>query len=417
MKKNFYYGLAFMFSLGILSSCSNEDENEDNEKLELLKELNTSFKTNDEENKLELTYSEASLLGKTATFTSTDGKTATIELAGNTITELNAILGTDLVMPGVVPGETTTTLKVELVEDDGDSFSFEGTDEANGRTINYKGEIEKGKLTLDLNVVLEKNELTGSTWNLKPTIYEDFWGTEQLNSTPISLKWESEKIFDLGFAKLNPGEMMAITLGLVTFDNGAGTKINAHKAIANLLQSLTFMPDGNVVAKYSDADNLASPVWQDSPLNLVHYIVKEGKVYAFLNIDAIIALSKDTEASSKSASSIMPEVMKIIIPKLPKLIPMLSNGIPLGYRIEEGTTGTKKFSVFIDNELGMILKEIIIEVLQNEEIVTALKEMMANDPEFGSMASMAKPIFTQGPEVFGSTTQIELGLNFDEPAK
>ncbi len=418
MKKNFYYGLAFILSLGVFSSCSDDnngnENNKDKGKLELLEKLNTSFKTNDETKKLELTYSEAPMLGKTATFTSKDGITATIELTGNTITELKPVLGTDLVMPGVIPGETTTTLNVELTDNGEKGFAFKGKDEANGRIINYNGEIVEGKMTLSLNAELKKNDLTGSTWNLEPLILEDNgWGDQTIKSSPISIKWETEKKFmDL----LSPEHFFNIIIQFPLINDGKDNKINVHTAITNSLKSLSFQPDGNIIAKYSDAKNLTSPVWQDSPLNLIHYTVKEGKIYAFLNVEAIMALAKSEQASSKSSSAIVPELMKIILPKLPEIIPMLSNGIPLGYKIE-GDTPEKKFTVFIDNEVGMILNEIIIEVFKNKDLVAAIKEMMKYDPIFGSMTEMADPIFEQGAEVFGSTTQIELGLKFDEPTK
>lgn len=418
MKKNFYYGLAFILSLGVFSSCSDDnngnENNKDKDKLELLEKLNTSFKTNDETKKLELTYSEAPMLGKTATFTSKDGITATIELTGNTITELKPVLGTDLVMPGVIPGETTTTLNVELTDNGEKGFAFKGKDEANGRIINYNGEIVEGKMTLSLNAELEKNDLTGSTWNLRP--YDMY-----KQKGPFNLTWETEKKINIelfpGFKiEQTPTFFLGTIVNLGLFDTGNKVKLSMNDAIAKLLQSLSFQPDGNIIAKYSDAKNLTSPVWQDSPLNLIHYTVKEGKIYAFLNVEAIMALAKTEQASSKSSSAIVPELMKIILPKLPEIIPMLSNGIPLGYKIE-GDTPEKKFTVFIDNEVGMILNEIIIEVFKNKDLVAAIKEMMKNDPDFASMAGMADPIFEQGAEVFGSTTQIELGLNFDEPTK
>lgn len=418
MKKNFYYGLAFILSLGVFSSCSDDnngnENNKDKDKLELLEKLNTSFKTNDETKKLELTYSEAPMLGKTATFTSKDGITATIELTGNTITELKPVLGTDLVMPGVIPGETTTTLNVELTDNGEKGFAFKGKDEANGRIINYNGEIVEGKMTLSLNAELEKNDLTGSTWDLRP--YDILNG-----KYPFNLTWETEKKINIelfpGFnTEQTPTLLLRTIVSLGLFDTGNKVKLSMSDAIAKLLQSLSFQPDGNIIAKYSDAKNLTSPVWQDSPLNLIHYTVKEGKIYAFLNVEAIMALAKTEQASSKSSSAIVPELMKIILPKLPEIIPMLSNGIPLGYKIE-GDTPEKKFTVFIDNEVGMILNEIIIEVFKNKDLVAAIKEMMKNDPDFASMAGKADPIFEQGAEVFGSTTQIELGLNFDEPTK
>lgn len=51
------------------------------------------------------------------------------------------------------------------------------------------------------------------------------------------------------------------------------------------------MKDGNIVASYSEAADMAAPNFKDSPLNMVQYAVKNGKLYLYLNVEAIMAVA------------------------------------------------------------------------------------------------------------------------------
>ena len=133
--------MGFILLLGLFTSCDNDD-------LEGLgKGANGSFSGD----KLALTYSGVPMQGKQATFYTSDGKKATIRLAGlldlSTLFPSAGIPSVAMMVPGVVPGEVETDLKnVPLtLSADGNSYTFEGTDQKNGRELTYKGEVSANK--------------------------------------------------------------------------------------------------------------------------------------------------------------------------------------------------------------------------------------------------------------------------------
>lgn len=378
--------------MSLFTACSDDDENNFP-----TDEVNTTFTSTDASNQLLLTYSGEPMLGKSVTFNTTDGKTATIVLKGAGLSLTRSTNTPTLANPSVIPGETTTTLTVTLVPVGVTGYTFEGKDEANNRTIAYKGAIEKGKLSLALDVKIA-NELIG-TWNLYPY---DPWG----DVFPINLTWESSKKFALdlfGFGQItemHPGNLLSFMSAINMIGD---EKLSLQGAMAALLKDVTFRADGNIEASYSEASSLANPTWVKSPLNIAQYYVKDNKLYLLLNIDAIMA----TVATSKAQTKI--DIVDIL-PQLMELLPMLSTGIPLGYSIDDkGALG-----VYIEKDLGMKLVNILLPLLQDEEIIAAIMESVNSNPVFAAYAALTQEILQQLPEVAAGTTKMELGLNFVE---
>lgn len=396
MKKNLFYAFALIGSMGLFAACSEEGEKGVDK--ELLEELNTTFTTSDASNQFTLTYSDAPMAGKTATFNSADGKTAQIVLAGTTMSQLKPLLGVDLVNPGVVPGETSTTLNVNLTPVGETGFAFEGTDEANGRSLAYKGTIEKGKLVMDVKVTMADNELTG-TWNLYQKV-------EGETTYPIRMKWGSSAPL---FGFMEPGALLEIVAQLPLIGEG-DNKQSLITVISGLLQNITFAADGNIIASYSDAADMATPDWKKSPANMVQYVVKDGMVYVYLNIDAIMSAAITPQTSTKALD--LSSILGILLPKLPEIAPMLTSGIPLGYTIDDnGMLG-----VYIEEtKLGAILVDIMLELLSNEEVIAAIKEMVANTPGMEEMAGLLDQVLPLLPATIEGTTEMEIGLNFTKP--
>lgn len=403
MKKNLFYAFALIGSMSLFTACS-DDDNKGGVNKELLEELNTTFTTGNESASFALTYSDASMVGKTATFNSADGKTATIVLAGTTMSQLKSTLGVELVNPGVVPGETSTTLNVNLTPVGETGFAFEGTDEANGRTLTYKGTIEKGKLSMDVDVAFADNDLTG-TWNLYPYVpYADVM--------PAHIVWQSSVPFKVSFisgtepTEIQPEWFLNMVAALDLIPAGE-TKMTLNKSLASLLKSISFGKDGNIIASYSDAANMTSPVWQESSSNMIHYVVKNGKLYAYLNIDAIMGAASGQKSTTKALD--LASILQVVLSKLPELAPMLTEGIPLGYTIAEDGM----LSVYIDKDgLGAILIDVMIELMQSEDLKNALLEFISSNPGFSMFAGMINDVLAQFPETAAATSTLELGLNF-----
>ena len=396
MKKNFFYYLfAVICSVTLFTSCSDDDD----EKM-VNPVPQTTFTG---ENGLQLTYNGAPMPGKKVTFTpdATNAQKATLRLEGEF--DLNGILGKaksaaareDVSMPtapGVLPGSPVVTLPVDLTIN-GDQCSFAGTSETDYCTFSYKGEVSAGAMELDLSEVKLKNaKLAGMTWKLEP--YDE---TNPNETDPIYLVWEAEKKV-LGFMPIESVLKIALRMDLIAA--GADNKISATDMLGTVLQDVTFMEDGNIVATYKDAAN-GGTEWTKSPVNLAQYVVEnDNQMKVFLNPAAIIA------AVNNAGRAV--DVQAVIQQAIQMLYPMLVNGVPVAF----GQTDDA-LSVYLNTELLLpLLKTLVVPLLSDEEVVAMLVELMKKDPDFGEMAGLAEPTLKAFPEIIESTTKVEIGLNF-----
>lgn len=396
MKKNlFYYLFAVICSVTLFTSCSDDDD----EKM-VNPVPQTTFTG---ENGLQLTYNGAPMPGKKVTFTpdATNAQKATLRLEGEF--DLNGILGKaksaaareDVSMPtapGVLPGSPVVTLPVDLTIN-GDKCSFAGTSETDYCTFSYKGEVSAGAMELALSEVKLKNaKLAGMTWKLKP------YDKEDPNETgPIYLVWEAEKkVFD--FLPIESVLKLALRMELIAA--GADHKVSATEMLGTVLQDVTFMEDGNIVATYKDAAN-GGTEWTKSPVNLAQYVVEnDNQIKVFLNPAAIIA------AVNNAGRAV--DVQTVLSSRPFKLYPMLVNGVPVAFEQTEDA-----LSVYLNTELLLpLLKTLVVPLLSDEEVVAMLVELMKKDPDFSEMADLAEPMLKAFPEIIESTTKVEIGLNF-----
>lgn len=396
MKKNlFYYLFAVICSVTLFTSCSDDDD----EKM-VNPVPQTTFTG---ENGLQLTYNGAPMPGKKVTFTpdATNAQKATLRLEGEF--DLNGILGKaksaaareDVSMPtapGVLPGSPVVTLPVDLTIN-GDKCSFAGTSETDYCTFSYKGEVSAGAMELALSEVKLKNaKLAGMTWKLKPYDKEDPNETD-----PIYLVWEAEKkVFD--FLPIEFVLKLALRRELIAA--GADHKVSATEMLGTVLQDVTFMEDGNIVATYKDAAN-GGTEWTKSPVNLAQYVVEnDNQIKVFLNPAAIIA------AVNNAGRAV--DVQTVIQQTIQMLYPMLVNGVPVAFEQTEDA-----LSVYLNTELLLpLLKTLVVPLLSDEEVVAMLVELMKKDPDFSEMADLAEPMLKAFPEIIESTTKVEIGLNF-----
>ena len=396
MKKNlFYYLFAVICSVTLFTSCSDDDD----EKM-VNPVPQTTFTG---ENGLQLTYNGAPMPGKKVTFTpdATNAQKATLRLEGEF--DLNGILGKaksaaareDVSMPtapGVLPGSPVVTLPVDLTIN-GDQCSFAGTSETDYCTFSYKGEVSAGAMELALSEVKLKNaKLAGMTWKLKPYDKEDPNETD-----PIYLVWEAEKkVFD--FLPIESVLKLALRMELIAA--GADHKVSATEMLGTVLQDVTFMEDGNIVATYKDAAN-GGTEWTKSPVNLAQYVVEnDNQIKVFLNPAAIIA------AVNNAGRSV--DIQTVIQQAIQMLYPMLVNGVPVAFEQTEDA-----LSVYLNTELLLpLLKTLVVPLLSDEEVVAMLVELMKKDPDFSEMADLAEPMLKAFPEIIESTTKVEIGLNF-----
>lgn len=377
MKKNlFYYLFAVICSVTLFASCSDDDD-------KIVCPIDGTVFT--DQSGLQLTYSGAPMFGKVVQF-EPQGDKAVLTLSGVTLSNED-LQRADMSIPaiataGVVPGEQTTILNVDLVIE-GDNVSFEGTDEKDGRVLRYKGTATKSGMQLDLNVTLSENELAGTSWNLAPTAF--------MGTSPIHIVWNADE-FPFNGSTWDIDSALKLTLGMAPIKD----QMTIPQLLFGVLNKVTFLADGNIQAEYKD--NLDDADWKTSPLNLATYTVKNGKLYVYLNAVQIAAVADKSRAMDMSFISGLVNYM----------MPMLAEGIPLSYSTDE----QGQFVVYLDKEVLLPLLKQVAPLFEDEATVNGLVELLkANAAEMaGLVDAFLKPVLVAFPNIIATTTDIQIGL-------
>ena len=403
MKKNlFYYLFAVICTIGLFTSCSDDDE----------KVVNPIPQTTfNSENCLQLTYNGAPLLGKKVTFTpdATEATKATLRLEGEF--DLAGILKgqrsnmTSPTGPGVFPGSPVTTLSVDL-SINGNQCTFSGVSETEYCTFSYAGKVTAGTMDLSFtDVTLKNTALAGTVWKPTPLANTEDGGMDE----PIHFVWKSGtkaaiEIFGHP-SEIEINDLLLLALRFPLFDDGSGDRVSVEQMLCSVLKDVTLGADGNIVATYMDAAN-GGTEWVTSPSNMAQYVVTgDNQLLLFLNPQAIMANVDNVEKSVRTV-----DVGAILQQAIAELYPMLINGVPLTYT-KEGN----RMKVFLGTDLLLpLMKNIVAPLFEDEEFLNMVIEAMKSDPQFGGMAGMMVPTLKLLPEIIKNTTQLEIGLDLTQ---
>lgn len=402
MKKNlFYYLFAVICTIGLFTSCSDDDE----------KVVNPIPQTTfNSENGLQLTYNGAPLLGKKVTFTpdATEATKATLRLEGEF--DLSGILKgqrsnmTSPTGPGVFPDSPVTTLSVDL-SINGNQCTFSGVSETEYCTFSYAGKVTAGTMDLSFtDVTLKNTALAGTVWKPTPLANTEDGGMDE----PIHFVWKSgtkAAIFPGYPSEIEINDLLLLALRFPLFDDGSGDRVSVEQMLCSVLKDVTLGADGNIVATYMDAAN-GGTEWVTSPSNMAQYVVTgDNQLLLFLNPQAIMANVDNVEKSVRTV-----DVGAILQQAIAELYPMLINGVPLTYT-KEGN----RMKVFLGTDLLLpLMKNIVAPLFEDEEFLNMVIEAMKSDPQFGGMAGMMVPTLKLLPEIIKNTTQLEIGLDLTQ---
>lgn len=404
MKKNlFYYLFAVICTIGLFTSCSDDDE----------KVVNPIPQTTfNSENGLQLTYNGAPLLGKKVTFTpdATEATKATLRLEGEF--DLSGILKgqrsnmTSPTGPGVFPGSPVTTLSVDL-SINGNQCTFSGVSETEYCTFSYAGKVTAGTMDLSFtDVTLKNTALAGTVWKPTPLANTEDGGMDE----PIHFVWKSGTKAAIEILPGHPSEveindLLLLALSFPLFDDGSGDRVSVEQMLCSVLKDVTLGADGNIVATYMDAAN-GGTEWVTSPSNMAQYVVTgDNQLLLFLNPQAIMANVDNVEKSVRTV-----DVGAILQQAIAELYPMLINGVPLTYT-KEGN----RMKVFLGTDLLLpLMKNIVAPLFEDEEFLNMVIEAMKSDPQFGGMAGMMVPTLKLLPEIIKNTTQLEIDLDLTQ---
>ena len=344
MKKNlFYYLFAVICTIGLFTSCSDDDE----------KVVNPIPQTTfNSENGLQLTYNGAPLLGKKVTFTpdATEATKATLRLEGEF--DLTGILKgqrsnmTSPTGPGVFPGSPVTTLSVDL-SINGNQCTFSGVSETEYCTFSYAGKVTAGTMDLSFtDVTLKNTALAGTVWKPTPLANTEDGGMDE----PIHFVWKSGtkaaiEIFPGHPSEIEINDLLLLALRFPLFDDGSGDRVSVEQMLCSVLKDVTLGADGNIVATYMDAAN-GGTEWVTSPSNMAQYVVTgDNQLLLFLNPQAIMANVDNVEKSVRTV-----DVGAILQQAIAELYPMLINGVPLTYTLNSATVSINRLS---DSKLSL----------------------------------------------------------------
>lgn len=403
MKKNlFYYLFAVICTIGLFTSCSDDDE----------KVVNPIPQTTfNSENGLQLTYNGAPLLGKKVTFTpdATEATKATLRLEGEF--DLAGILKgqrsnmTSPTGPGVFPGSPVTTLSVDL-SINGNQCTFSGVSETEYCTFSYAGKVTAGTMDLSFtDVTLKNTALAGTVWKPTPLANTEDGGMDK----PIHFVWKSGTKVAIEISghpsEIEINDLLLLALRFPLFDDGSGDRVSVEQMLCSVLKDVTLGADGNIVATYMDAAN-GGTEWVTSPSNMAQYVVTgDNQLLLFLNPQAIMANVDNVEKSVRTV-----DVGAILQQAIAELYPMLINGVPLTYT-KEGN----RMKVFLGTDLLLpLMKNIVAPLFEDEEFLNMVIEAMKSDPQFGGMAGMMVPTLKLLPEIIKNTTQLEIGLDLTQ---
>lgn len=383
MKKSlFIYMFAAVLAGGVITSCSKDDDQD----VEICPVEKTTFT---DLSGLTLTYSGQPMLGKQVEFApdATDATKAVITLSGAplNLSRENAPVPTTA---GVIPGEKTTVINVNLSINN-DEVSFEGVDEKDGRKISYKGSVNKGGMTLDLNVEMPQNEYAGTTWNLIAP-----------EKNPILIEWEADE-FPFGNGKWDIQSALNLIISMTQIE---GQTI--PQMLCGILGEVSFLPDGNIQAKYKNS--LTDADWSTSPLNIATYTVNsDNKLVLYINPAQIIAMNGGAEGSSN--------IIMTVFGMIPSLQSMLTDGIPLGTSKDENGV----MSVYLDEDVLLPILQTVKPLLENEDTINMIMEMIKKSA--GDMADLAeaflRPVLVAFPDIIDSTKDMAIGIKLEQPAE
>lgn len=338
MKKNLFFVFTMLCALSFFTACSDDDDNKTDDGWKAISATYTA-------ETLKLTMGGTEVADQSVKVDASSAEQATITLAN------------------LIPGEAEVKIEAKMVKT-GESYALEGSNTNDLRTVSAKGTVGAGVLTLD--ATLKITAPIAGTWKLAEIAKDE---SETFVSGPVSMVWEAAEGTMLGFLPVTSIPNIAEGFGSI--------------ALVQVLQSVTFQEDGQIVASISkagvDLSKPVTPVWETSEPGYASYNVTDKQILVFLDITKIMG-------SLKSKAAIDPL----------EHMALLQNGIPVNYEI---ASDGKSARVYIDKAL----------VSQIAPLLPTLAELIGDDALNG-MGQLVKSILKAFPEAMEKTTKFEVGL-------
>lgn len=338
MKKNLFFVFTMLCALSFFTACSDDDDNKTDDGWKAISATYTA-------ETLKLTMGGTEVADQSVKVDASSAEQATITLAN------------------LIPGEAEVKIEAKMVKT-GESYALEGSNTNDLRTVSAKGTVEAGVLTLD--ATLKITAPIAGTWKLAEIAKDE---SETFVSGPVSMVWEAAEGTMLGFLPVTSIPNIAEGFGSI--------------ALVQVLQSVTFQEDGQIVASISkagvDLSKPVTPVWETSEPGYASYNVTDKQILVFLDITKIMGSLK-----SKAAIDLWNKLW------------LYCRMAPVNYEI---ASDGKSARVYIDKAL----------VSQIAPLLPTLAELIGDDALNG-MGQLVKSILKAFPEAMEKTTKFEVGL-------
>lgn len=457
MKNNLFYliGVACLLGFtGTFTSCINGVDDEyleqkitestgPDEEGEELPDLNGEYSVQGDFN-LELTCNGEPLEGQkvvmavdennesaTVTFTALE---TDLESVIGLIPGANLIQGMGLKYTGScpVPGEKELTFTNVPLYRNGSSYVFKGGLNQPTYSMKFEGKMVDEKMTMEVSYELTNQKLAG-TWKLqKPNVY-----LPSPLMTPLWFDWDTnlrirfgEIAFDIpgmGTVPINidtytPNELQQL---LLLISPAMFNVFDLQKTVADLLQSITAMPNGSLYATYAwDSDTSNPDRWSSNmSRNIMRYYYdeeKEDRIYVEINGHFLVNTIKSLipTASTRGAAEDLKELGTNLIAFLK---PALENGIPCTYALNGN-----KMAINIDGEYLLGALKLLAEIGNNDAARGFLMDILRADPTIGVYAPNIEIFLKRLPDLLtykdetsngtksGECKYVKIGLHLEK---
>lgn len=301
---------------------------------------------------------------------------------------LIAGMGLKYVGNSPIPGEKEITITNVPLFRNGTSYLFKGELIQPTYSMTYEGIIEDEKMTVNINYELTNQKLSG-TWEVHPNLYTYSCTT----MTPLWYDWDTNLTIRFGEVDL-PG------VGNMNIDaytpNGLyellllaspmmANVFELQQTIADLLQSITALPNGSIYATYAWDSNTSNPDRWSSNMgrNILRYYYgeEEGRIYVELDGQFIISTIRSFINPSPETRSVEDD-LKVLGTKLVEVLkPAFENGIPCEYKLDGN-----KLTLNIDGEFLLNVLKVVAEIGNNEVANSFLIDFLNSDPTLSPYA-------------------------------
>lgn len=395
MKKKIFLFVAAAMSILSVTSCKSDDN--DNSEI-----VDASFVNET----LQVTYNGVPVIGKNAHlhFDKAQGGEGTLNVYS--AIDMSAVAADNqtssvLYGPGVLPGTPMLTIPVNVVKE-GDNFYFATSGSTEYVDYELDGEINSSVLSLDFSMYRSKIKLLPVRAISLPLSSRIITALQA-----VYVNWQSTAKFDMGFGAESgfPAQIFISSLVLNSpFIPMGNTQMSVYDIVTALLKNATFTADGNITGTYVDmATNQETAI----PVGIAQYVAVSGnEIKLFLNPEMIIASAMGARSESGDQSYEL-DTAPLLAYAMETFLPMLSEGIPVEYKVENGMT-----SFYLPSSILLPLaKGPLYDLTIDPNFVPFVEESMKGMEGMADMLEMIRPAIASLPSVLEGTTLLELGLN------